>query len=81
MFHSLAGTETTTAALTYALYFLVTHPQTLATLRAELDENSQLDEVMGVQESGKLPYLTAVLKEGALVAFPPSSPFVAFPCP
>jgi cytochrome P450 len=42
MLRSLASTERTTAALTYALYFLFTHPQTLATVRAELDGTRSL---------------------------------------
>ncbi|ORY81226.1 cytochrome P450 [Leucosporidium creatinivorum] len=61
--HFLAGTETTSTTLTYALYTLSKRPDVMATLQEELDEATPNAELIGLQEAGRLPYLNAVLKE------------------
>lgn len=68
-----AGSDTTAATLTTALYFLVKNPDKLRLLRRELDEHAQkglLSMPPRWSEVKKLPYLDAVIKE-ALRLNPP----------
>ncbi|KAI5479921.1 cytochrome P450 [Pseudohyphozyma bogoriensis] len=60
----LAGTETTTAGLSYTLYYLSMHSKAMEKLQAELDAVMEPGQVLGVQNSARLPYLDAVIKEG-----------------
>lgn len=60
---SLAGTETTSTTLTYALWTLSTRPDVMKTLQDELDEACPNGELLGMKEASHLPYLNAVLKE------------------
>lgn len=57
-----AGFDTSSAALTWALYLLLTHPQTLTALRAELEAGTDIR---------KLALLDAVVKE-TLRLYPPA---------
>lgn len=59
----LAGTETTSTTLTYALFTLSKRPDIMAKLQEELDEALPNAELIGLQEAGRLPFLNAVLKE------------------
>jgi cytochrome P450 len=56
----MAGHETTSIALAWALYFLHQNPQTLTRLRAEL---ATLGEDPEPEATAKLPYLEAVCSE------------------
>lgn len=67
-----AGTETTTAAFTYTLYFIYKHPAVLAKLRAELDAACGTEEVAPYSVVSDLPYLKACVEESLRVK-PPSS--------
>ncbi len=53
----LAGHETTAISLSWALYWLHTHPEKLAKVRAELDATSEPEAI------AQLPYLDAVCNE------------------
>jgi cytochrome P450 len=73
-----AGHDTTSSAITYALYLLQKYPQTLSLLRAE--HNALLGPVSSTPSTlekdphllNKLPYTTAVIKE-SLRLFPAAS--------
>ena len=56
----LAGHETTSTALTFALYLLARHPDVQATVRAEVDE---IGGVPTAAQAATLSYTTMVLKE------------------
>jgi cytochrome P450 len=65
----IAGHDTSTALLSWALYLLGSHPQVLAQARDEVDQ------VLGrrrpaAEDAGQLPYLEQVIKE-ALRLYPP----------
>ncbi|OCB88939.1 cytochrome P450 [Sanghuangporus baumii] len=73
--HLIAGTDTTSTTLSYLLWELSRRPDIMAHLQAELDEcmpdpKSMLD----IQELQKLPYLTALIKEGLRVYSAAPSP-------
>ncbi|KAL5508728.1 hypothetical protein ACEPAG_4763 [Sanghuangporus baumii] len=75
MAHLIAGTDTTSTTLSYLLWELGRRPDIMARLQAELDEcmpdpKSMLD----IQELQKLPYLTALIKEGLRVYSAAPSP-------
>ncbi|KAJ0414321.1 cytochrome P450, partial [Aspergillus carlsbadensis] len=59
----LAGSETTSIALTYATYYLLTHPEALARLRAELAEHFKNEEDITILSVNQLAFLQAVLQE------------------
>ncbi|QKX57679.1 uncharacterized protein TRUGW13939_04797 [Talaromyces rugulosus] len=59
----LAGSETTSIALTYAIYFLITHQDTMRKLRAELTRNFQNERDITLITVNQLEYLQAVLQE------------------
>lgn len=68
-----AGTETTTAAFTNALFLLYKHPSVLAKLRKELDGACGDAEVPSYEDVYKLPYLRACVEESLRVR--PASSF------
>lgn len=65
-----AGHETTSGLLSFALYFLVKHPDVLARARAEVDEVLGTDTAR-FEHLAQLPYLEQILKE-TLRIWPPS---------
>ena len=68
-FFMAAGNETTSTALTFAVYLLATHPPAEAALLAEVDAWGR-GRAPGYADLGSFPYVDAVLKE-ALRLFPP----------
>lgn len=61
----IAGTDTTSTTLSYLLWELSRRPDIMARLQAELDEcMPDTQSIPGIQELQKLPYLTALIKEG-----------------
>ncbi|PYI35377.1 cytochrome P450 [Aspergillus indologenus CBS 114.80] len=59
----LAGSETTSIALTYATYFLVTHQAVLRQLRAELLQHFQSESEITMLAVNQSSFLQAVLQE------------------
>ncbi|RFU80545.1 cytochrome p450 [Trichoderma arundinaceum] len=69
-----AGTDTTTAALTSAIFLLYRHPRVLAKLRQELDSvTGQASEVPTYECVSSLPYLRACVEESLRIR--PASSF------
>ena len=62
-----AGTDTTTAALTNAVFHLYKHPKVLARLREELDANISAMELPTYDSVSQLPYLRACIEESLRV--------------
>ncbi|KAL4252643.1 Bifunctional cytochrome P450/NADPH--P450 reductase [Abortiporus biennis] len=58
----IAGHETTSGMLTFALYYLLKNPESMRKLREEIDTKIG-DRPMTVDDVHKLPYLIAVLRE------------------
>ncbi|OCB91808.1 cytochrome P450 oxidoreductase OrdA-like protein [Sanghuangporus baumii] len=67
----IAGHETTSGLLTFATYHLLKNPTCLQKLREELDEVLGTEEPT-LEDLGKMPYLTAVLRE--TLRLTPSAP-------
>ncbi|KAH7108039.1 cytochrome P450 [Auriculariales sp. MPI-PUGE-AT-0066] len=64
MAHTMAGTDTTSTLLSYAMWALATHPEAMRKLQAELDET--MDDPGRIPETqvlSNLSYLNAVIKE------------------
>jgi cytochrome P450 len=59
----VAGSDTTSMALANALFYLISHPASMARLRAELDGAAPPGEDVAPGALGGLPYLQAVLSE------------------
>lgn len=59
----LAGSDTTSCALAWALYELARHPEAWGRMRAELDARFPSREAGGAAELAALPYLSAVVSE------------------
>ncbi|KAF2455785.1 cytochrome P450 [Lineolata rhizophorae] len=62
-----AGSDTTSVSLSAILHNLIVCPDSMRKLRAEIDEKARSAEISNpvtYQESLKLPYLQAVIKEG-----------------
>lgn len=62
----VAGSDTTGLSLSAILYYLLKHPDTLTTLRRELDDalrSGQISTPVTFKESQNLPYLQTVIKE------------------
>ena len=68
-FFMAAGNETTSTALTFAVYCLACHPAAEAALLAEVDAFGR-ERAPGFPDLGSFPYVDAVLKE-ALRLYPP----------
>ncbi|EMD34573.1 hypothetical protein CERSUDRAFT_158100 [Gelatoporia subvermispora B] len=58
----VAGHETTSGMLTFAMYHLIKNPETIRKLREEIDEMIG-DRVVSIKDVNKLPYLLAVMRE------------------
>ncbi|KAI0346151.1 cytochrome P450 [Trametopsis cervina] len=58
----VAGHETTAGFLTYALYFLIKHPEVMKKAQAEIDDLIG-DQPVQVDDLHKFPYLTAIMRE------------------
>ena len=67
----IAGHETTSGLLAFATYYLLKNPTCLQKLREELDEVLGAEEP-ALEDIGKMPYLTAVLRETLRLS--PSAP-------
>merc|ERR1712217_798510 len=65
------GFDTTSIALTYALFLLATHPEQLARLRHEVDGVLELGCEFSSKDLKSLPYCTNVIKE-TLRLYPPA---------
>lgn len=64
---SIAGSDTTAAAITAILYHLLRNPSAHARLTAEIDDTSRagyLDPIIQYRQAIKLEYLSACCKEG-----------------
>jgi cytochrome P450 len=63
----IAGSDTTGTALANAMFYLLTHPECMTRLRAELDaaagEGSPLDVDIGTDKLSELEYLQAIINE------------------
>ncbi|KAJ5413637.1 hypothetical protein N7509_000264 [Penicillium cosmopolitanum] len=59
----LAGSETTSIALTYATYFLMTHRDALERLMTELRANFSCEDDIDILSLNRLEYLQAILQE------------------
>jgi cytochrome P450 len=63
----LAGSDTTSTALANAMYYLITHPECMVRLRAELDEaageGAAYDVDIEADKLGELKYLQAIINE------------------
>ncbi|KAI9902293.1 hypothetical protein N3K66_001645 [Trichothecium roseum] len=69
-----AGTETTSRTLCVTMFYLLSQPHLLKTLRAELDTLPDTpDNIHSLGELEVLPYLTGVVHEGLRLAFGPIS--------
>lgn len=55
----IAGSDTTSSAITHLLYFLMTHPTAYKRLQAEIDELG--DDLYDFTKQAHLPYLNAAL--------------------
>lgn len=69
-----AGSETTARALTYACYYLLSSPEVTSTLKTELDEAFLPTDVadegpVSLEQTQRLPYLTAVIKESLRLSY------------
>ncbi|KIW16028.1 hypothetical protein PV08_06079 [Exophiala spinifera] len=65
-----AGSDTTSVSLAGILYCLMKNPEALDKVRKEIDEAMEgcgPDEMLSFQETQKLPYLQACIKEGLRV--------------
>ncbi|TCD71958.1 hypothetical protein EIP91_000090 [Steccherinum ochraceum] len=67
----VAGHETTSGTLTFAVYYLLKYPDTMRKLREEIDSVLG-DEVMQASDLSKLPYCLAVLREALRLRAPAS---------
>ncbi|KAI0785558.1 cytochrome P450 [Abortiporus biennis] len=70
----IAGHETTSGALSFAVYYLLKNPESMRKLRDEIDEKIG-DRPMNVNDVNKLPYLLAVIRETLRLA--PTAPIRA----
>ncbi|GAA1612040.1 cytochrome P450 [Nocardia ninae] len=59
----VAGHETTSGALSFALYYLSQHPEVLARAQAEVDDAWGRTEVPSFEQAAKLRYVRRVLDE------------------
>lgn len=59
----LAGTETTSTTLKWAMLFLVTHPDSQNKCHEELDKNFTADHTLSYADRKKLPYTNACIME------------------
>ncbi len=76
----IAGHETTSGLLSFALQYLIKHPAVLKRAYAEVDEvlGADLDTPPTLAQIGRLPYIRQVLNE-ALRLFPTAPAFTVMP--
>ncbi|XP_055331313.1 cytochrome P450 2B15-like [Paramacrobiotus metropolitanus] len=58
-----AGTETTTASMSWAFLYMMHYPDVQKKIHAEMDENVGRDRLITVDDRVKLPYTEAVVRE------------------
>lgn len=64
-----AGSHTVAWALTVSTFHVLLNPTIIRNLKEELQENKKTREDLTLQELERLPYLTAVIKEGLRLAY------------
>jgi cytochrome P450/NADPH-cytochrome P450 reductase len=76
----IAGHETTSGLLSFALQYLIKHPAVLKRAYAEVDEvlGADLDTLPTLSQVGRLPYIRQVLNE-ALRLYPTAPAFTVMP--
>lgn len=68
--YSVAGSDTTSTALTVILWHLLANPETLRKLTSEVCEKFKSAEEIKYQDLRSLPYLHAVIEEGLRICPP-----------
>lgn len=68
--YSVAGSDTTSTALTVIIWHLLANPKTMQKLTAEICENFNSAEAINYQALRALPYLHAVIEEGLRICPP-----------
>ena len=68
---SIAGTETSSSTLEWAMTLLLNHPEELQKVKSEIDSQVGHDRVLNDSDLVKLPYLRHVIDE-TLRLFPPA---------
>lgn len=66
----IAGTETTSMTIQWAMRLLLAHPEAFHKLRAEIDSNVGNERLLNESDLTKLPYLQCVINE-TLRLYPP----------
>ncbi|KAK4352154.1 hypothetical protein RND71_027672 [Anisodus tanguticus] len=66
----VAGTETTSMTIQWAMQLLLAHPQAFHKLRAEIDSNVGNKRLLDESDLTKFPYLQCVINE-TLRLYPP----------
>ncbi|XP_016500979.2 cytochrome P450 81C13 [Nicotiana tabacum] len=66
----IAGTETTSMTIQWAMRLLLAHPKAFTKLRAEIDSKVENDRLLNESDIPKLPYLYCVINE-TLRLYPP----------
>lgn len=59
----VAGTETSTVTIEWALSQLLSHPEAMHKLRSEIDSNIGAERLLNESDLSKLPYLRCVVNE------------------
>ncbi|CAI0451643.1 unnamed protein product [Linum tenue] len=67
----VAGTETTSITLEWAMTLLLDHPRVMQKLKAEIDSNIGHEQLLNERDTAKLPYLKCVINE-TLRLYPPA---------
>jgi hypothetical protein len=71
----IAGTDTTATAIRTTLLYIITNPQVLRSLQAEIDTASVPSCIISDEQAKTLPYLQSVIKEGLRICPPGSGLF------
>ncbi|KAE8450470.1 hypothetical protein EG329_006200 [Mollisiaceae sp. DMI_Dod_QoI] len=70
MLQIIAGGDTTAIVIRAATLFIITNPFVYKRLQAEIDSTQTAKPIISDEEARKLPYLQAVIKEGARMWVP-----------